>query len=72
MLMMKYSYTDSTGWSRVHGFFDGNNLVAKIEVDGEIYVIEVCNQRKMNHKKSKNKIKMNWSKKNKTKYNEIK
>lgn len=33
--------TDSESWSRVHAFFDTGNLVAKIELEEDTYVIEV-------------------------------
>ena len=36
------SIADTAGWSKVHAFFDHDDLVAKIQLEDDTYVIEVC------------------------------
>ena len=33
---------DTAGWSKVHAFFDHDDLVAKIQLEDDTYIIEVC------------------------------
>ena len=32
---------DTAGWSKVHAFFDHDDLVAKIQLEDDTYIIEV-------------------------------
>ena len=42
MKFLKNIFVDTSGWSSVHAYFDNEDLVAKIQLEDDIYVIEVC------------------------------